>query len=60
MSSSLMSWSTIPRISAASVPGRMGTHSSEVEAAELHTGSIEINLTSDLRWEISWVAFIVS
>ena len=55
-----MSWSTIPRISAASVPGRMGTHSSEVEAAELHTGSIEINLTSDLRWEISWVAFIVS
>ena len=50
----------MPRISAASVPGRMGTHSSAAAAAALHTGSIDTMCTSDRRSDSDRVACMVS
>ena len=50
----------MPRISAASVPGRIGTHSSATAAAEEHTGSTETILTSERRADSAWVECMVS
>ena len=50
----------MPRMSAASVPGRIGTHSSATAAAEEHTGSIETIRTSERRTDSSWVECMVS